>query len=163
MPPDDEDVSATNEFDAAANDGMVLDRKALLLQHGESLEQIDSDAPNDTKLAYFRACKGNILQATARLQETLQWRRQSNIDAVMADSTWREKEQNCRRQLLHYDYLGTDKYGRPVLVELVGRWNVASILTAAKNDPEAFLKLHCMACETMLSMPRPPHSRDSRG
>lgn len=147
-------------------DPTVLDRTALARSLAGELGRIRIDdgeeVPADAKLAYYRASGGDVAVAALRLRETLAWRREVDIDGAMDDPAWRERERSCRR-LLKYDYLGADKHGRPVMVERVGAWNVPDVLAAAGEDPDAFLRLHCMACETLLTMDRPPDALDGRG
>lgn len=144
-------------------DPTVLDRTRLLEKHAGDLARIEVEGttPHE-RLAYLRAAKFDVDDAAARLRETVRWRADAGIDGVMSDPNWRRREREHRR-LLAYDYLGTERYGRPAMVERVGRWDVTRVLEAASGDPDAFLTLHCMACETLLRMDRPPGTVDDRG
>lgn len=142
-------------------DGHVLNRVALIEIHRQSLVQIEFDTGPQEKLAFWRACKEDIAAAAQRLRETSEWRRSSGIDRIMTDFAWLEKERAIRH-VLKYDYLGPDQHGRPVMVERVGDWCIDSLL-AAIAKPDEFLILHCMACETLHRMARPPGTLDCRG
>mmetsp|Transcript_7158 Transcript_7158/g.16787 ORF Transcript_7158/g.16787 Transcript_7158/m.16787 type:complete len:319 (-) Transcript_7158:141-1097(-) len=151
----------------------VLDRAALIKEHAYSLDQINiSGATDHEKLAYYRACNGDVKKAEQRLQATLNWRQERNVDKLLKDPKMLQKEGEMRR-ILWYDYLGPDKHGRPVLVERVGRWNVNQVLSTiyhddknkTDDDPAAnsgddsrtlceFQDLHIMSCETLLQMSR---------
>mmetsp|Transcript_23769 Transcript_23769/g.42525 ORF Transcript_23769/g.42525 Transcript_23769/m.42525 type:complete len:273 (-) Transcript_23769:113-931(-) len=150
------------------SDDVVLDRIALIETHAHVLTTIttDFDCSPEQKLAFWRASKENVAVAEQRLQETDAWRTSFGIEALMQNDEWLARER-AFRSVLMYDYLGTDRHGRPVMVERVGAWNVSAVLTAAANDEndnnDAFLKLHCMACETLLHMDRPPCTVDGRG
>ncbi|CAJ1935092.1 unnamed protein product [Cylindrotheca closterium] len=150
----------------------VLDRESLIQKHIEQLSQMKLQATNHDKLAYFRACNGDIQQATHRLQATLEWRKQGGISQLLKDPTWLTREKEMRKTLW-YDYLGADRHGRPILVERGGRWDVRKVLSSIwphyyaqnypdgtdtteqdKIDEESFVKLHCMSCEIMLQTDR---------
>ena len=60
------------------------------------------------------------------------------------------------------DYVGTDKHGRPLLIERVGAWDIQAVLDATE-DLEKFTTLHAMADETLLQMQRPAAAKDPRG
>jgi hypothetical protein len=164
----------------------VLDRASLIKRHTTKLAQIKVPGATDhDKLAYFRACKGDIGLAQERMQTTMKWRTKTGISKLLKDPTWLAKEKEMRKTLW-YDYLGPDQHGRPVLVERVGRWEVGKVLasirpayyntendktsTEQQNEDNTFLKLHCMSCEKMLQMDRrqkdPPNEnpiKDDRG
>lgn len=156
----------------------VLDRNALIKTYARVLDSILSTADFDyspkEKLAFWRASKGNIPITQQRLAETTVWRDAFQIDALMESEEWLAKER-AFRSVLCYDYLGTDRHGRPVMVERVGAWDVNEVLAytavnshdkdGVKDDDNvsSFLKLHCIACETKLRMERPPLTLDSRG
>lgn len=175
-------VSVSRSAPASADDHAgVLDRHALLESHARLLDRLRSTAdrlrlpccadPHE-QLGYLRAVMSENPQNTpeericeltaARLHTTAVWRQSVGIDALMADPAWRAEECNYRRLLL-YDYLGHGRCGRPVLVERVGAWDVAAVVSAAEGDFDKFSKLHCMACETLKRMPRPTDCRDPRG
>lgn len=170
---------------------VVLDRQSLIQRHIEQLSEMklpnaETLISNHDKLAYFRACNGNIEQATQRLQTTIEWREKMGISQMLKDPTWKSNERDLR-STLWYDYLGPDCHGRPVLVERGGRWDVGKVLssiwphyykaqeypdgvnTAEQDqiDEESFVKLHCMSCEIMLNMDRHSGSgapiKDDRG
>mmetsp|Transcript_28921 Transcript_28921/g.43678 ORF Transcript_28921/g.43678 Transcript_28921/m.43678 type:complete len:274 (+) Transcript_28921:215-1036(+) len=143
-------------------DNHVLNRLALTESNMSELSQIDHECSTiGEKLAYWRASKYDFAVATRRLHETQEWRANSGMDRIVSDPNWLQKERKFR-YLLKYDFLGLDKYGRPVMVERVGAWNVRDVMEAAANDDD-FLKLHCIACETLIHMDRPNDAVDDRG
>jgi hypothetical protein len=152
----------------------VLDRESLIQMHIEQLSQMKllPQASNHGKLAYFRACNGDIQLAAERLQATLEWRKQAGVSHLLTDPIWLAKEKYMRKTLW-YDYLGPDRHGRPILVERGGRWDVGKVLSSIwphyyaqvypddvetteqdRIDEESFVKLHCASCEIMLQTDR---------
>jgi len=152
----------------------VLDRRALLREHAELLEELRHAAPSTSqheRLGFLRACmleqplaktSEQVEAAAGRLRATAEWRANVGIDAAMADSSLIKAERS-HRNLLRYDFLGHDRHGRPVMVERVGAWDVQRIAEMAASDPERFVLLHCMAVETMVRMERPADCIDERG
>ena len=156
----------------------VLDRVALLseLQQSSSCwKLLVSTCPDEDKhrlLGFFRAVKSEMPKSTSdadlcdavveRLHVANEWRRTSGILEAMTDSTMLAAERQIR-SLLHYDFLGPDQYGRPVMVERVGQWDVSEILARAEADPDHFDLLHCMALEHLQAARRPDGARDPRG
>jgi len=196
-PPKEEPLSTSS----SNSNFSVLDRKALEVQNADALSRIGSGVEKDNdedgqgavtmqdKLAFWRACKGNVEAAQLRLKETLQWRRTTQISDLLLsdDAKWREQERKMR-SVLWYDYLGLDQHGRPVMVERVGRWDIPQVLASLQppedvppggtaalrqqtkddnndkdDDASFFLTLHCLACEILGQMKRPSDCKDDRG
>lgn len=142
-----------------------LDRKALLVEHRSTLRKLRQEAASKLSdhelLAHFRAATLNGQNPAQRVKETDAWRRAHKIDAKMCDRTWLEKERQLRR-VLKCDHLGADSYGRPILVQRVGAWDIAAVEKAAENIDQ-FVFLNAMVCERLLRVSRPGYARDPRG
>lgn len=153
--------------DQGAADGPLepLDRKALLVEHRNALRKLRQEAASKLSdhelLAHFRAATLNGQNPSQRVKETDAWRRSNNIDAKMTDRTWLEKERELRR-VLKCGHLGQDSYGRPILVQRVGAWDIAAVEKAAE-DIDQFVILNAMVCERLLRVSRPGYARDPRG
>lgn len=104
-----------------------------------------------------------VEQACERIRCTLEWRETIQLELIMADKMWQEREQNEYRKLLCYDFLGLCTLGRPVMVERCGVWDAEAVVKSAEADPDTFAKLHCMACEILRRAPRRPGCRDPLG
>lgn len=133
--------------------------------------ELDDGYSDHEILAFLRAvlteqpkASWDDLEAAAakRLSAAKRWRDETGLDAAVMSEHWREAELEYRR-LLHYEFLGLDVAGRPVMVEHCGAWDLDRILEAAEGDAHRFATLHCMACEVMRRMPRPADSLDPFG
>lgn len=166
---DDKKVSSVHSGKPSASRDSLseepLDRLALLEDHADAIRALCCAAGGKhdemESLAYLRASKFDVAVAARRLQETDKWRSQTSLSIKMADREWREAER-ATRSILLYDYLGLDRYGRPVMVERVGAWDVSAVLLVSA-DSDRFTTLHTMACETLALMRRPGWARDPRG
>eukprot|EP00930_Biecheleria_cincta_P070000 TRINITY_DN57668_c0_g1_i1.p1 TRINITY_DN57668_c0_g1~~TRINITY_DN57668_c0_g1_i1.p1 ORF type:complete len:319 (+),score=45.45 TRINITY_DN57668_c0_g1_i1:51-1007(+) len=142
-----------------------LDRKALLAEHRSTLRNLRQEAGSKLSdhelLAHFRAATLNGQSPAQRVKETAAWRHANGIDAKMCDQTWLEKERQLRR-VLKCDQLGLDSYGRPIMVQRVGAWDIAAVEKAAENIDQ-FVILNAMVCERLLRVSRPGHAKDPRG
>ena len=117
---------------------------------------------DDLILAYLRAAKMDVDHAVERLKETEKWRADVGLEAAMENPQWQQLERDMRSVLL-YDFLGCDRWGRPVLVELVGAWDTTKVLAAA-NDLDKFILLHAMVLEGLVTkVARPEWATDKRG
>ena len=123
----------------------ILDRTLLIQLHSKELSKIqihnnDDDVVSDyDKLAYWRASKEDTTIASERLQKTMEWRTSMNMNNLLNDPIWLNKEK-AMRKILWYDYLGCDQYGRPILIERVGRWDITQVLREASNTNNSNMK-----------------------
>jgi len=142
-----------------------LDRKALLAQHRASIEDLRREAESKLSdqdlLAHWRAATLNGQSPALRVRETDAWRRSSGIETKLSNKAWQKAERELR-QVLKCDHLGLDKYGRPILVQRVGAWDVGAV-EAVAEDIDRFTMLNAMVCEKLLRTSRPPSSKDPRG
>lgn len=93
--------------------GEVLDRACLIRKHIGQLSRMrpsDGTVTNRDKLAYLRACDGDVQRATERLRATLEWRKLMGISQLLSSLG---KKERGMRSTLWYDYLGPDRHGRP--------------------------------------------------
>jgi len=142
-----------------------LDRRVLLEAHHEEVAQLrsatGSTLTDHELLAHLRAAQLQGQDPVERVLATMEWRMQSGIGLKAADRSWQEAEYEFRR-VLKYDFLGHDLFGRPVLVERVGAWDVQQV-EAATTNLERFVLLNALVCERLVHMPRPASAVDPRG
>jgi len=152
----------------------ILNRLILLKENASPIQQLRHEfpvSPPHELLGFLRACQletpldtneQHIKNTVTRLRKTHKWRAEIGLEEAMNDDHW-VKNENQHRSLLQYDIVGNDVHGRPILVELVGRWNVERILANSTNDPAAFTKLHAMTIERLTTMERTKGCLDPRG
>ena len=73
------------------------------------------------------------------------WRQQRGVDALMSEFEFTERGA-VRRAYPHF-YHKTDRHGRPVYYELLGRADLDALLAATSN--ERFMKYHIQCCESL--------------
>jgi len=143
----------------------TLDRQGLLAAHREEIAQLrsatNSKLTDHDLLAHLRAAQLQGQDPVDRVLATMKWRKQSGIGQKAADRFWQEAEYEFRK-VLKYDFLGHDLFGRPVLVERVGAWDVRQV-EAAAADLERFVLLNALVCEQLVHMRRPASTSDARG
>ena len=174
-------AASSSDSASAPAPAEITNRLELLKQHTAALDKLRADfigsknasclLSDHTLLGYWRAvlnehpkaAEPELLQhALDKLQATSDWRVYLQIDTCMEDPAWRQAELEHRR-LLFYDFMGNDSAGRPVLVERCGAWDIPAVVEFAETDPRRFESLHCMCCELMKKLPRPPGCPDPYG
>jgi len=142
-----------------------LDRQSLMAAHAGEISELRGDTgslmSDHDLLAHFRAANLNGQQPADRVRATDAWRLDSDISKKMSNKKWVQAERELRR-VLKCDYLGSDRHGRPILVQRVGAWDLEAV-EAAADDSERFVMLNAMVCENLLRLPRPGSARDPRG
>jgi len=150
---------------AVASTLLPLDRRVLLAARRKEVVQLRSATgsrlTDHELLAHLRAAELQGQDPVNRVLATMKWRRQSGVGQKAADHSWQEAEYEFRR-VLKYDFLGRDLFGRPMLVERVGAWDVQQIQAAAA-DLDRFVLLNALVCERLVNMPRPDSAKDPRG
>ena len=135
-------------------------------------------------LRFLNARAGDTLAAAEMLNSCLVWRRQRQVDSMLADVECLALEASLRPLLLYsgpghvaagnvvlstgaddgaVDTVASyhhqqqqqprDKHGRPMLLELVGRWDIPALeaYIAADGGLEKLITGHIVACEQLLS------------
>lgn len=89
-------------------------------------------------------------QAYVQLRNILRWRKLEGVDGILEDPAALADEQ-WYGKLLHYGIMpGRDRFGRAVMVEAVGRWDMRELEVAAKERSENMIRAHIAVCERLL-------------
>lgn len=83
-------------------------------------------------LRFCRARKFVLKDIQAMFTEFMRWRKEENIDDVIDDFDFPEREQV--RDNYPHGYHYTDKQGRPIYIERIGQLNVKNVFTVSTEE-----------------------------
>merc|ERR1712226_1680410 len=86
----------------------------------------------------LRAESGNSDAALRRVHEIISWRATNEVDEMLADPLIVSEEVKWRT-LLCYTLPGLDRFGRPVMIEAVGRWDMAALAEAVQTKRDELM------------------------
>lgn len=117
-------IEATEDAECRAMWGVSLEQEwQLVEQLREEVEMEVGELPvewDDHVLRRFlRARKHNIYKAKVMLLDTLKWRKETNVDTVLTDFDFHEKEQFSK--WYPEGFYGVDREGRPIYVQQPGK------------------------------------------
>lgn len=127
----EEKAASMSKEDAAC----YLEWGLTIAEEDELIEQLKEEVELEAELnemwdketlrRFLRARKHDILKAKTMILKTIEWRRENNVDTILDDFEFGEKEQFHK----HYPegFFCTDRQGRPVYVQKPGDINCSEL------------------------------------
>jgi len=100
---------------------------------------------------YLRGCQGDMVEATKRWKETLQWRAEQNVDQILVEKQPHFRLiKECYPHFLHR----RDKHGHPIYYELLGKIDLKALKAAGVTIDE-MLRYYIFLTEYIWSVVEP--------
>jgi hypothetical protein len=122
---------ATPEAEAFWYEHCTPDQEALVAKFAAELERGGAVVPDQLVLKRFlRARQWDVGQATSMYMAMQEYRRETKVEEIARSFVYEEEHsvQQCYPRFYHK----TDRYGRPVYIELLGQCSVATLLQVSR-------------------------------